>query len=307
MKKKLLLSVFGLLATFSAFAVRGDVNGDGYVTIADVTAIYDHLLNNAGSSTNCDVNGDGSVTISDVTLVYDILLNVAGPEVTDYTVNGVTFSMVKVEGGTFTMGGTLSDPDVYSDEFPLHEVTLSTFAMGQTEVTQALWQAVMGSNPSHVSGDNLPVETVSWDDCQEFIEWLNQLTGKTFRLPTEAEWEFAARGGILSKGYKYAGSSTLADVAWYSANCTQINAVGTKAPNELGLFDMSGNVYEWCSDWYGNYGALAQTNPTGPETGTERNCRGGSWNSDEWLQHVSFRNAFAASFKISNLGLRLAQ
>ena len=224
-----------------------------------------------------------------------------------FNINGVEFTMILVRGGTFTMGGTSSDPYIYSDEFPTHQVTLSTFAIGQTEVTQALWEMVMGSNPSNHSGTNLPVEMVSWNDCQEFITKLNQMTGKNFRLPTEAEWEYAARGGNKSQGYKYSGSNNVDEVAWYFSNSGNASQpVGTKSPNELGIYDMSGNVYEWCSDWYGAYNADAQTNPTGPAIGTERNFRGGNYQEDYITQHVSFRNSGAVTTKRRTIGMRLA-
>ena len=197
-----------------------------------------------------------------------------------FTVNGVSFTMKPVEGGTFQMGATSEQGrDADSDEKPVHSVTLSTFMMGETEVTQALWQAVMGDNPSSFKGENLPVERVSWNDCQEFIRKLNQMTGKNFRLPTEAEWEYAARGGKMSRGFKYAGSNTVDDVALhYSFNYIgHQNTVKSKSPNELGLYDMSGNVCEWCSDWYGKYSGSAQTNPQGASSNRNRVLRGGSW------------------------------
>ena len=166
-----------------------------------------------------------------------------------YTVNGVDFTMVPIDGGTFNMG--FDGEDAFDREKPVHPVKVSSFSIGQTEVTQALWEAVMGSNPSFWRGLNLPVEKVSWNDCQEFITKLNQLTGLNFRLPTEAEWEFAARGGNYSKGYKYSGSDNLEDVAWYKEYSEKnTHEVATKQPNELGLYDMSGNVQEWCQDYF---------------------------------------------------------
>ncbi|MBQ8608093.1 MAG: SUMF1/EgtB/PvdO family nonheme iron enzyme, partial [Bacteroidaceae bacterium] len=179
-----------------------------------------------------------------------------------FTVNGVSFTMVRVEGGTFRMGATSEQVNPYNDEKPVHSVTLSSYSIGQTEVTQALWKAVMGSNPSRFRGDNLPVERVSWNDCRTFIRKLNALTGRTFRLPTEAEWEFAARGGNQSQGYQYSGSNNLGSVAWYDSNSgDKTHPVATKSANELGLYDMSGNVWEWCQDWYGSYSSSSQTNP----------------------------------------------
>ncbi len=227
-----------------------------------------------------------------------------------YVVNGVSFNMVKVSGGTFQMGPTSEQgSDAYDNEYPVHQVTLPDYCIGETEVTQGLWRAVMGNNPSRFSGsDQLPVEYVSWDDCQEFIKKLNQLTGENFRLPTEAEWEFAARGGNSSKGYKYAGSNNIGDVAWYDGNSSsKTHAVGTKTPNELGLYDMSGNVWEWCQDWYNSYSSNSQTNPTGPSSGSYRVVRGGNWCSNAGDCRVSSRYNILPSYRGYLSGFRLAQ
>lgn len=234
------------------------------------------------------------------------------PETKDeetFTVNGISFTMKLVEGGTFQMGN--NDSDAESDEKPVHSVTLNSYYMGETEVTQALWQAVMGNNPSYFKGDNLPVEPVSWNDCQEFIRKLNQKTGKNFRLPTEAEWEFAARGGKKSRGYKYAGSNNIGSVAWYTDNSgnsgNKTYAVKGKSPNELGLYDMSGNVWEWCSDWYGSdyYGKSPSTNPQGPLNGSDRVLRGGSWGDDAGNCRVSYRYYYDPDYTYYNYGFRL--
>ncbi len=225
-----------------------------------------------------------------------------------FTVGGVTFTMVAVEGGTFTMGATAEQGnDAGRAEKPAHKVTLSNYYIGQTEVTQALWQAVMGSNPSRITGNlQRPVELVSWDDCKEFITKLNRLTGANFRLPTEAEWEYAARGGNKSRGYKYSGSNSLDAVAWYDGNNGgTMHPVGTKSPNELGLYDMSGNVWEWCQDWYDNYSSGSQYNPTGPTSGSSRVFRGGS-EFDAGHCRVSFRDGYSPSHQINLLGFRLA-
>lgn len=225
-----------------------------------------------------------------------------------FTVNGVSFEMVRVEGGTFRMGATSEQgSDVWDNEKPVHSVTLSGYYIGKTEVTQVLWEAVMGINPSRFKGDYLPVENVSWDDCQEFIRKLNSMTGQNFRLPTEAEWEFACRGGNNSRGYKYSGSNNLGSVAWYDGNSgNKTHPVGTKAPNELGIYDMSGNVWEWCADWYGDYSSGAQTNPTGPYGGSNRVYRGGSWNYDVGRCRSSNRDFYYPWIRDIILGLRLA-
>ena len=227
-----------------------------------------------------------------------------------FTVKGVSFTMIPVEGDTFTMGATSEQgSDAYESEKPAHRVTLSDYYIGETEVTQALWKAVMGKNPSSFNGDQRPVESVSWNDCQEFIKKLNNLTGQNFRLPTEAEWEYAARGGNKSKGYKYAGSNTIGDVAWYSSNSNNTtHSVKTKQANELGLYDMSGNVYEWCSDWYDSnyYSSSPTTNPTGPATGSLRVFRGGSWNYYAGYCRVSNRFIISPDSRDNRLGLRLA-
>ena len=259
------------------------------------------------------------VTAGHKTIVWDVLAErdeLVGDQITfqiraagnkTFTVRGVTFEMVRVQGGTFTMGCTSEQGgDCYDDEKPAHRVTLSDYYIGETEVTQALWEAVMGSNPSYFKDPVLPVEHVSWDDCQTFLTKLNQLTGKTFRLPTEAEWEYAARGGNQSKGYKYSGSNTIDDVAWYYDNGgSKTHAVGTKQANELGIYDMSGNVYEWCSDRYGSYGSSAQTNPTGAATGSYRVLRGGSWDYFARGCRVSCRGYGNPGSWDSYYGLRL--
>ena len=222
------------------------------------------------------------------------------------TVNGVTFNMIKVEGGTFTMGATSEMTEPWDDEKPTHKVTLSSYYIGETEVTQALWKAVMGSNPSFFKGDDLPVEEVSWDDCQDFILKLNSITKRSFRLPTEAEWEFAARGGNKSKHTQYSGSGNIGEVAWYDGNSgRKTHPVKTKKANELGIYDMSGNVWEWCQDWYGSYSNGAQDNPTGPNSGTYRVYRGGSWDLIARYCRSSNRNGYTPGSSLSYLGLRL--
>ena len=230
------------------------------------------------------------------------------PNVKTFYANCVSFEMVEVRGGTFRMGANSEQgSDAYDWEKPVHSVTLSGYYIGKTEVTQALWKAVMGSNPSDFEGDDLPVEKVSWNDCQEFIRKLNALTGQDFRLPTEAEWELACRGGNNSCGYKYSGSNYIDNVAWYWDNSEfSTHPVATKLPNELGIYDMSGNVYEWCSDWKGDYSSGAQTNPKGPYDGSYRVVRGGSWCDSARFCRSSYRYYESPGNRGSFLGLRLS-
>ena len=244
----------------------------------------------------------GSVTFESETRTFETLKTIFS-----LTVNGVIFEMVYVEGGTFDMGATTEQgSDAESDEKPVHSVTLDGYYIGKCEVTQELWEAVMGSNPSHFKGAQNPVENVSWNDCQEFVSRLNSLTGRTFRLPTEAEWEYAARGGNKSRHYKYSGSGNIGYVAWYYKNSgSTTHAVGTQTANELGIYDMSGNVCEWCSDWYGGYSAGSQTNPQGPSSGSYRVHRGGSWGDIAGRCRVSNRDGGGPSNSSFSRGLRL--
>ncbi|MDR1169683.1 MAG: SUMF1/EgtB/PvdO family nonheme iron enzyme [Prevotellaceae bacterium] len=215
--------------------------------------------------------------------------------------------MVFVQGGAFLMGCTSEQSDCWDDEKPVHEVTLSSFFIGKYEVTQAQWKALMGTNPSNSKGDNLPVEKVSWNEVQIFIERLNDATGKQYRLPTEAEWEYAARGGNKSKGYKYSGSNLVEDVAWMVTNSGDVtNPVGTKPANELGIYDMSGNVWEWCSDWKGIYPASAQNNPAGVSSSSSHVRRGGSWNNAANSCRVANRPGYSPGNSDGDLGFRLA-
>lgn len=224
----------------------------------------------------------------------------SGGNVERFTVNGVTFEMVKVDGGSYQMGSYNGD----SDEQPVHTVNVSTFYIGKTEVTQALWAAVMGNNPSYFRGENLPVENVSWHDCQEFVDRLSRLTGRMFRLPTENEWEYAARGGNRSRGYLYSGSDDIFRVAWYTENSGgTTHPVAQKSDNELGIFDMSGNVWEWTSDlWSSNYSSPRN----GGDSGSYRVFRGGGWGSNASYCRVANRGHSIPSLRNSDLGLRLA-
>ncbi len=233
------------------------------------------------------------------------------------TVNGVTFTMVRVEGGTFTMGATAEQTGAYNFEKPAHRVTLSDYYIGQTEVTQGLWKAVMGYSPTTVYGDgwtsalglgdNYPAYCISYNDVLSFISKLNSLTGLTFRMPTEAEWEYAARGGNKSKGYLYSGGNTLDNVGWYWDNSNRTtHPVAQKSANELGLYDMSGNVWEWCSDWYGSYSSSSLTKPTGPSTGSYRVKRGGGWGNVATDCRVAYRLSNSPSDGNYGSGVRLA-
>ena len=231
---------------------------------------------------------------------------------TIYTVNGVSFKMISIESGTFTMGATNEQgSDAEANEFPTHQVTLNDYTIGETEVTQELWLAVMDNNPSSSTNDmQYPVDVVSWDDCLIFINKLNELTGENFRLPSEAEWEYAARGGNQSRGYKYSGSNTIDDVAWYNSNSIyQLNPVKTKQPNELGIYDMSGNVCEWCIDAYSEYPSSDQTNPVildGLQNHQQRVLRGGycDWSSNCRTTHRDYYNRGG---RFQQSGFRLAQ
>jgi len=223
------------------------------------------------------------------------------------TANGLNLEMVAVRGGTFVMGSTGEHGIGYYDEIPAHKVAVSDFYIGKFEVTQKQWVGIMGANPSFFKGDYLPVESVSWFEIQVFIRRLNEVTGKNYRLPTEAEWEYAARGGTQSQGCMYSGSNNLYNVAWFkdnSADCT--HPIGSKKSNELGIYDMSGNVSEWCSDLYGSYSVSEQQNPKGSSSGSSRVCRGGSWYNPSKNLSVSSRDSNKPDDYYSIIGFRLA-
>jgi formylglycine-generating enzyme required for sulfatase activity len=226
--------------------------------------------------------------------------------------------MVFVEGGTFTMGCS-NGSECYPEELPQHQVTLSSFNIGKYLVTQKQWVAIMDTNPSFHRGDDLPVEQVSWLEVQVFIAKLNEATGKNYRLATETEWEYAARGGKNSKGYKYSGSNDIDEIAWYILNSEdKTHPVGTKKPNELGIYDMTGNLWEWCNDWYGAYPkelqinqihspfAKAQIDPQGPDTGSQRVIRGGRWGCPTRFSRVSYRRSTDPEAFGKGIGFRLA-
>ena len=291
-------------------------NGDGSVTVS--------VDENTSTSSRT-----ATITIESATITRTLAVTQSGVEPPasqdrTFTVGGVQFKMIYVEGGTFTMGATSEQgDDAYNSEKPTHTVTLSSFSIGETEVTQALWQAVMGQKPTsdgsqwsstYGLGAKYPAYYVSWNDCQDFISKLNAITGENFRLPTEAEWEYAARGGNKSRGYKYAGSNNIGNVAWYYDNSGALgsnanygaHSVATKQANELGLYDMSGNVWEWCSDWYGDYSSSSLTNPTGLSSGSYRVIRGGGWGSYAGGCRVSERGNYVPTSRSNTQGLRLA-
>lgn len=217
----------------------------------------------------------------------------------------VALLMTPVQGGTFEMGSM----DGRGDEKPIHTVSLSSFEIGKYEVTQGQWKAIMdGANPSFFKGDNLPVEDVSWNDIQIFISKLNEQTGLIYRLPTEAEWEFAARGGSTGSATEYSGSNTIEDVAWNRSNSEfKTHDVGGKQPNELGIFDMTGNVWEWCNDWYSLYESVAVTNPQGLSSGFTRVYRGGGWGHSASYSRIAIRDHSYPSDGLDYIGFRLAR
>ncbi len=204
------------------------------------------------------------------------------------------------------MGSPSDEKDRRNDEMQ-HKVKVDGFYIGKYEVTQKQWESVMGNNPSNFKGDNLPVEKVSWDDCQEFIRKINSASGKKFRLPTEAEWEYAARGG---QNYVYSGSNNLDNVAWYSDNSgSKTHPVGQKSANGFGIYDMSGNVWELCQDWYDEkyYKSSPENNPRGPESSASRISRGGSWIINGWRCRSANRDSDGPSDRYNFLGFRLVR
>jgi len=225
-----------------------------------------------------------------------------------------SFDMVQVEAGTFYMGaqkeasdGINYDVSAYIIESPVHKVSVKEYDICRYEITQAQWVAAMGDNPSTIQGDNLPVENVSWDLVQEFITILNEKSGKNYRLPSEAEWEFAAKGGNKSEGFKYSGYSVLGACGWYYSNSeATIHEVGSKNANELGLFDMSGNVREWCNDWYESYSTADEDNPQGPTSGAMKINRGGSWTTPAGNCRNTYRHTDFPNEASQDLGFRLA-
>jgi len=228
----------------------------------------------------------------------------------DLPADAKPLEMVLIPAGTFIMGSPVNEKGSV-DEGPQHQVTLTkSFYMGKYEVTQAQYQAAMGSNPSYFKGNNLPVESVSWDDCQTFIQKLNQMSQGTFRLPTEAEWEYACRAGTTAQFYwgNDSNYSQINDYAWYNGNNSPngTKEVGLKKPNAWGLYDMSGNVWEWCQDWYGSYSSDDQVDSIGPKSGSTRVLRGGLWYGSTWVCRSALRNDNSPDCQNNNKGFRLA-
>ena len=278
-----------------------EIRKSGYTTSRQTVTISEGQTASISGSLTSSTSSSSANTLSSSGS------SLSGNTLTIPVKNGINIEMVKVEAGSFNMGATPEMKSPYEVEKPVHRVTLTNnYYIGKYEVTQALWQAVMGSNPSYFKGDDLPVESVSWGDCQDFISKLNAMTGKRFRLPTEAEWEYAARGGKKSRGYKYSGSKTLGDVAWYDGNSgSKTHAVGTKQPNELGIYDMAGNVWEWCQDWKGSYSSSPQANPTGAVGGSYRVIRGGNWRDSARGSRSSCRFGLTPGYHDFSLGLRV--
>jgi uncharacterized protein YjdB len=282
-------------------------------TAPNVASVANGLVTavSAGNATIIVSTADGGKTAGCAVSVSDPNKIVV---VSEYGVD--TIKLVNVEGGTFTMGcnGSRDGDDAvecYEDEKPAHSVRLSSFKIGQFEVTQKLWRVVMGSLPSGTTssygqGGNYPAYNVNGNDVQNFLTTLNQLTGKHFRLPTEAEWEYAARGGNQSRGYKYSGSNTIDDVAWYNSNSgNKTHIVGTKSPNELGIYDMSGNLWEWCSDWSGSYTSDAQVNPQGAVSNFFRVFRGGNWQREAEYCRAARRSGPPPEYRDYAVGFRV--
>ena len=312
-------TVYLVVNTNSGYSVSSDVSWLSFDCRGQSVTVY-CLANNSSSPRTATI----TVKASGVTRTISVSQKAGSGTNTDsdtddsssrtftVTSNGqiVSFKMIKVEGGTFQMGSTTGD----SDEQPVHIVTITNdYYMCETEVTNELWAAIMGVIPSKKnSGDTYPVEYISYDDCQSFLPALNgklssQLgSDEQFRFPTEAEWEFAAKGGNKSKGYTYAGSNTIDDVAWYGGNSSSTtHPVKTKSPNELGLYDMCGNVDEWCYDWYGSYNNTTQTDPTGPTSGSYRVIRGGGWTTAATSCSLASRGRPWSSYRYYSIGLRL--
>lgn len=302
------------LTVLSAQPDWGIVSGGGsYAAGTEVeivaTANDGFNFNHWSDDTN-NHNAVRTLTLSSDTIIYANFSPRPEIGIYTFTVNGVTFSVQKVHPGTFLMGPIEGDNDYFPDtELPVHQVTLTqAYFIGTTEVTQALYETVMGTNPSYFNGSNLPVERVSYYDALAFCDSLSELLGKTFTLPTEAQWEYAARGGGITgqSSYLYSGSNNIDEVAWYRDNSGgTTHPVGQKKMNGLGLYDMSGNVSEWVLDWSAPYTADAVTDPTGPEDGLYRELRYGNWDCIPRSCRISTRSNLSPELKMNYLGFRV--
>lgn len=285
-----------IMVTFADFGVEKLESNRTYVLVLNQKGNVAQTVQHNAQSTaqNKPTSSNSSSNTSGSTMVIPVK-------------NGISIEMVKVKAGTFIMGGTKEIISPENDEYPIHQVSLTQdYYIGKFEVTQDVWEAVMGCNISRFKGNKLPVERISWFDCQEFIRQLNRMTGKNFRLPTEAEWEYAARGGKKTHNYQYSGSNQLSKIAWFVDNSDfKTHPVGKKKANELGIFDMSGNVYEWCQDWYGSYTESSQTNPIGPSFGEKKVVRGGCCLYIDTKNTVSNRESYSPNDSFSGLGFRL--
>jgi formylglycine-generating enzyme required for sulfatase activity len=269
-----------------------------------------YLLEADGINTADEINETFVVEETGTERLFQIQLNhvtgtrVAKQDEVQTQAHSVRPDMVFVQGGTFSMGGQDGNTN---NENPSHSISVKSFYISKYEVTQAQWQAVMGNNPSAINCDNCPVETISWNDAQEYCQKLSSLTGKAYRLPTEAEWEYAACGGSKSRRFTFSGSSNIESTGWYNENSGgRIHPVGQKSPNELGLYDMTGNIGEWCSDWYDrSYYASSPANaPEGPSTGTYRVIRGGSWDDKPGYCKITNRDFNEPNDRLGNIGFR---
>lgn len=316
--KRFLLTAVLLVLTLTAAAAtqRGDTNRDGVVNMDDLSFLINFLLTNTVDACDnpCDVNMDGQANMDDLSEMINFMLTnqwsnepLVATEV--ITVNGVSFTMVYVKAGKFTMGATDEQlDDAQPDEYPAHEVTLTfDYYIAQTEVTRELWNAVMGEKHGMVNGDlQCPITNVTRFECALFADYLTHLTGRVFRMPTEAEWEYAARGGKFTKGYKFAGSNDVSEVAWYTDGPgAGLHPVALKTANELGLYDMSGNAAEWCQDWFVPYYSEPEINPIGPESGQFNVYRGGSWTQPANECRVASRFSLDPHKSNEGLGLRI--
>jgi len=316
-KELLTLSVSETLLSFTVsggqqeFTINSNVDWTIHLDFIDWFTVSQSTGSNNGTIT-VTVNPNLSTYMrSDFITIISDSEGVENQHVTVWQegINLIEPEMIFVQGGTFTMGCTSEQGDDCDDyELPAHQVTLSNFYIGKFEVTQAQWRSVMGDNPANFKGDNYPVEQVSWNNIQEFIYKINLVSGKQYRLPTEAEWEYAARGGNSGSSFKYSGSNIVGNVAWYDDNSdNRTHTVGGKSPNQLGIYDMSGNVWELCSDWYDDYNSNPQNNPIGPSSGDFRVCRGGGWNNSAGGMRVSNRSYSYLDSRNNQTGFRLAQ